>query len=161
MGGFFQKGVSFDKLYDCMRSAVSFTDSKKPCSRSVCPLAVCSIHWWTPWETRWMWVHLSPCCLRLQRFCTTKIYARKYKFEHNLFKNCSYKVDIYVSNTRLHISNVWYFTISRYKDAYVSCIKSDLPTSSYAADARLKNVINVTKFESEINSICNMDISSN
>lgn len=72
-------------------------------------------------------------------------------------------VDICASNTRIRILNVFFlnFTIFRYKDAYVSCIKTSLPTSSYAADARLKNVINVTKFESEINSICSMDISSN
>lgn len=72
-------------------------------------------------------------------------------------------VDICASNTRIRILNDFFlnFTIFRYKDAYVSCIKTDLPTSSYAADARLKNVINVTKFESEINSICSMDISSN
>lgn len=72
-------------------------------------------------------------------------------------------VDICASNTRICILNGFFlnFTIFRYKDAYVSCIKTDLPTSSYAADARLKNVINVTKFESEINSICSMDISSN
>lgn len=73
-------------------------------------------------------------------------------------------VDICASNTHIRILNVFFFfnfTIFRYKDAYVSCIKTDLPTSSYPADARLKNVINVTKFESEINSICSMDISSN
>lgn len=53
------------------------------------------------------------------------------------------------------------FIIFRYKDVYVFCIKIDFFIFFYVVDVRLKNVINVIKFEFEINSICSMDILSN
>lgn len=69
-------------------------------------------------------------------------------------------VDICVLNICICILNVFFFNfiIFRYKDVYVFCIKIDFFIFFYVVDVRLKNVINVIKFEFEINSICSMDI---
>lgn len=72
-------------------------------------------------------------------------------------------VDICVLNICICILNVFFlnFIIFRYKDVYVFCIKIDFFIFFYVVDVRLKNVINVIKFEFDINSICSMDILSN